>query len=91
MSDLRNSYVTQGDNNEIEDEQRVQFDQIIGKVIYTMPKFGKIVKLLKNKIFFTVSLICLIIFLIYDRRIMIRKEKRRKIRKEHEREINSGF
>ncbi len=56
-----------------------------------MPKFGKVVKLLKNKIFFTVSLICLIIFLIYDRRIMKRKEKRRKIRKEHEREVNSGF
>ena len=88
LSDLRNAYITQGDNNEAEDEQKVEYEQILGKVIYTMPKF---VKLLKNKIFFTLALTSLIAFLIYDKRVMKRKEDRRRIRKEHERETESGF
>ena len=42
-----------------------------------MPKFGKIVSILKNKIFFSFCIITLISILIYDIRVKERKISRK--------------
>lgn len=85
------AYITQGDNNEDPDEEVVRYDAIIGKVVYTMPMFGKLVKILKNKIVFTSSLIFLILVLVYDIRVTNRKKERKNIRKEYENKSDFYF
>ena len=90
-SDLGNSYVTKGDNNEQEDDEIVTYDMIIGKVVYTMPKFGTLVALLKNKLFFSTCIVVLILIILYDIRIRKRKEERKIIREKYEKKSDFYF
>ena len=82
---LLRAYITKGDNNEEVDDFHVMYDQIIGKVVYVMPKLGILVGLLKNKIFFGMCIIVLILIVIYDRynknKILQRKKTREKYNK----------
>ena len=82
---LLRAYITKGDNNEEVDDFPVMYDQIIGKVVYVMPKLGILVGLLKNKIFFGMCIIVLILIVIYDRynknKILQRKKTREKYNK----------
>ena len=91
MDNLKNAYITKGDNNDLEDEETVQYDMIIGKVVYTAPKLGKLIKLLKNKIFFAFSILILIIVLIYDRRLIKRNQERKEIREKYEKKSDFYF
>lgn len=91
LADMRNAYITKGDNNDLEDEEVVKYNMIIGKVVYTAPKLGKLIKLLKNKIFFYFTIIILILILLYDRRVMKRKEKRKEIRERYEKKSDFYF
>lgn len=85
------SFVTKGDNNEIEDEESVTSDRVIGKVICTMPRLGKLVSILKNKVFFSFCIICLIAILLYDIRVKNRKISRKIIREKHEKKTDFYF
>ena len=82
---LLRANITKGDNNEEVDDFPVMYDQIIGKVVYVMPKLGILVGLLKNKIFFGMCIIFLILIVIYDRynknKILQRKKTREKYNK----------
>lgn len=84
-SGLVNAYVTKGDNNTETDEFLVTYDQIVGKVVYVMPKLGSFVNLLKNKLFFASCIIFLVFVVIYDRynknKILQRKKTREKYNK----------
>ena len=42
------AFITKGDNNDAVDEQLVEYDDIIGKVVLTLPKLGAIMALLKK-------------------------------------------
>jgi signal peptidase len=42
-------FITKGDNNKIEDDGFVEENQIIGKVIFTIPKIGKLVMYIQEK------------------------------------------
>lgn len=84
-------FVTKGDSNNIEDETIVRYDQVIGKVIITMPKFGKLIKLLKNKIFFCSCVIILVTILIYDIRVKKRKIYRKIDREKYEKKSDFYF
>lgn len=79
---LLRAYITKGDNNEEPDEFPVTYEQIVGKVVYVMPKFGAFVNLLKNKLFFAMCIIFLVLIVIYDRynrnKILQRKKTREK-------------
>lgn len=82
---LLRAYITKGDNNEEVDEFPVTYDQIVGRVVLVMPKLGAIVGLLKNKIFFGMCIIFLVLIIIYDRynrnKILQRKKTREKYNK----------
>lgn len=90
-SNLQNAYITQGDNNETPDEDVVTYEMIIGKVIYTMPNFGNILKLLKNKVFFTLCIIVLVLIILYDRKQKQKKIQRKLIREKYEKKSDFYF
>lgn len=84
------AFVTQGDNNEVSDDGYVTSEQIYGKVIFSIPKIGKIVEYIQNqKGFLQVAIIVTIIFILIcmndekkNRRKMIRRKY--EIKKERE-------
>lgn len=91
LSDLQNAYITKGDNNETVDEEIVRYEDIIGKVIYTMPNFGNVLVIFKNKIFFASCITILVLITLYDMRIKKRKQERKIIREKYEKKSNFYF
>lgn len=89
--DLQRAYVTKGDNNTVKDDETVEYKYIIGKVIYTMPKFGIVMKLLKNKIFFAFCILVLIVIIYYDNRLKKRKLDRKLVREKYEKKSDFYF
>ena len=85
------SFVTKGDNNEVQDDEIVKYNSVVGKVIYTMPKFGSVVKILKNNFFFGFCIVLLIAILLYDIRIKNRKISRKLTRKKYEKKSEFYF
>ena len=78
-------YTTKGDNNNVEDSEKVKFSEIIGKQIITIPYLGKIINALENKVIFLV--IVLIILILYFLRIkQIEKKENRREKKKIEEE-----
>lgn len=84
-------FITKGDSNDIEDENIVTENRVIGKVILVMPKFGKFVSILKNKLFFCTLIIALIATLLYDIRVKKRKISRKLIREKYEKKSDFYF
>lgn len=91
LSDLQNAYITKGDNNDTVDEEIVKYDMIIGKVVCTMPKFGTIIKLLKNKVFFSACILVLILIIIYDKKQKQKKIERKITREKYEKKSDFYF
>lgn len=91
LSDLQNSYITKGDNNENVDEKIVRYEDIIGKVIYVMPNLGNMFALFKNKYFFIGCITVLVLVTLYDLRVKKRKIERKKIREKYEKKSNFYF
>lgn len=60
-------YITKGDNNNVQDEQVLRFDQIEGKLVIKIPQLGKMVASFKNGII--IVLVLLISAIIYLNRI----------------------
>lgn len=83
-------YSTKGDNNTVEDLEKVEYSEIKGKAVLTIPKLGKLIQFLNNKIVFLV--IILIILLLYFWKIHIheKKEIRREKKKIEEEKRNKG-
>lgn len=78
-------YTTKGDSNEVTDIEKIEFNQIEGKYVGKIPKIGKILTLLKNKLIFSIILILLIISYILQRKNIQRKIKRKEKRQKYER------
>lgn len=74
-------YITKGDNNNVQDEKALQFEDIEGKVVMKIPYFGKIVTTLKNGI--VIILVILIFLIMYLNRI--NKNEKSKIRRKKKR------
>ena len=77
-------YITQGDANNIEDENKISFENVEGKYICRIPKVGKIVLVLKNRNTLTIVLALLISSYIIKQRIDNKKIKRANERIEYE-------
>lgn len=80
-------YVTKGDNNNLEDVERISYNNIEGKHVLTIPYIGKIIKLLENRIIFLVIILMILILEFYKISIKEKKENRRE-KKEIENEKN---
>ena len=84
LSNMQKAYRTKGDNNEIEDEEIVEYEDIVGKVVYVLPSVGSAVHILKNKVFFSGCIVILLLLVLYDLRIKRRKLDRKRIRERYE-------
>ncbi|MBO5413561.1 MAG: signal peptidase I [Clostridia bacterium] len=79
--DGNKQYVTKGDNNNIEDLEKVSYQEIEGKKIVKIPVLGKVVMLLQDEVY--IILIAIIILLIYlhtqktEEKEIIRREKKK--------------
>ncbi len=82
-------FTTKGDNNNIEDEEKITFDNIRGKVSFTIPFVGKIVLALQDRIILlTVLLILLILCFMKINKNERRDNRRAKKKNEEERYKN---
>lgn len=78
------TFVTKGDNNEVDDDGFVHSDQIYGKVIFNIPKLGKIVKYIQDQNGFMYSAVLVIIIFILICMKDEKKNRRKMIRKKYE-------
>lgn len=85
------TYITKGDNNEQPDSYPVTYEQIVGRVVYVMPKFGAFVNLLKNKLFFTMCIAILILVVLYDRYNRKKVLQRKKVREKYNKKSDFYF
>ena len=73
-------YTTKGDANNIEDENKIKFENIEGKYIGKIPKIGKIILALKSKT--TLGIVLVVLILLY---ILEQKSNEKKIKRSNER------
>lgn len=90
-ADSRPAFITKGDNNAVEDNEVVKYEDIIGKVILIMPNLGLVFALLKNKLFFLCVIIILCGLLYFDHRSKERKKERKKDRERYEKKSDFYF
>ena len=73
-------YITKGEYNSFNDEEKVKFEEIEGKVIFKIPFLGKIFFFLSNKVVILLITILLYLMYIYIIKTQIKKKVRRKKR-----------
>lgn len=74
-------YTTKGDNNNIEDTFKINYENIDGKHILTIPYLGKLIQLLENKLVFLIILLIILIFMF----IQLQKQEKKDSRREKKR------
>ncbi len=80
-------FVTKGDNNKLQDEKKVSFNEVQGKVVLNIPKLGKIIEFMQNKIVLLVILLLILIILFLNILKSEKKEiRRRKLEIEKEKD-----
>ena len=78
------NFVTKGDNNEVEDVGFVHKDQIYGRVIFNIPKLGKLLNFIQNKEGFVRAAILVIIVFVLICMKDEKKNRRKMIRRKYE-------
>ena len=71
-------FITKGDNNNTEDLQKINFEEIEGKLVLVIPKLGKILSALENQIIFLVIILMILIICFFN----IQKQEKRDNRRE---------
>ena len=79
--DENGEYATKGDNNNIEDTFKINYDNIEGKHIMTIPYLGKIIQALDNKIVFLIITLIVLIFILITIQNQEKRENRREKKK----------
>lgn len=70
-------YTTKGDNNNIEDTFKIDYENIKGKHVLTIPYLGIIVQLLENKLLFLIVILITLIFMFVQLQNQEKKDNRR--------------
>ena len=74
------SYITKGDNNNLEDSEKITYDNIDGKYVLKIPFLGHIITFFQNQIIVLISLLVLLILCLvkmqFDEKKQIRREKK---------------
>lgn len=78
-------YTTKGDNNHIEDKEKITYEQIEGKYQFKINQFGIMIEILKSKMTLMI-LILIIIFIYLYKHNMERKRKKRKEKRNYYRQ-----
>lgn len=80
----QNVYTTKGDNNEVEDDEKIKHEQVHGKYLFKIKGIGKFAQdLQKNNVLISVVLI-IIIFVILKNGNDKKKETRKKVREKYD-------
>ena len=69
-------YTTKGDNNRSQDKEKISYEQVEGKYIFKISKFGYLLNILKNRYVLFILLIFLIFCLIHMAKVKQRKKNR---------------
>lgn len=80
----KNVYQTKGDNNNVEDSGTITDENIIGKVIFKIPKLGKLSLILQGRFEITVIVIIFLIYVVISRSRDKKKEERKETRIHYE-------
>lgn len=73
-ADQEKKYVTKGDNNEVNDIEEITYEQIIGTLVFKIPRIGNIILLLEDKIYVILLLNLALIIYINTRRVEEKKK-----------------
>lgn len=77
----KKQYITKGDNNEVEDGEKIELEQIQGKLVINIPGLGNLLKALENNIIVLVIILVILICCFIKILINEKKEKRREQRR----------
>lgn len=72
-----NNYITKGDNNNMEDSEKIVYENIEGKKLITIPYLGSLIMFLENRIVFLIIILILLILYFYKIQLQEKKEDRR--------------
>ena len=75
------TYITKGDNNNIEDSENIKYSAIIGKCILTIPYLGKIILVLENKLIILIIILIILILFFFKIQKQEKLENRREKKK----------
>ena len=75
------TYITKGDNNNIEDSENIKFSAIIGKCILTVPYLGNIISVLENKLIILIIILIILILFFLKIQKQEKLENRRETKK----------
>lgn len=74
-------YVTKGDNNNLEDVEKVKYDKIEGSKVLKIPYFGKIILLLQDEVYLILIIIIILLICLYlqksEEKNIIRRQKKK--------------
>lgn len=75
-------YSTKGDNNNVEDERKIGYDEILGRKVLRIPFFGKIIILLQDEVYIILIIILILLLYLHTQKLedkdRIRREKKEK-------------
>lgn len=74
-------YITKGDNNNIEDSEKIKYNDIEGMKIFVIPFLGKLILILRNKIYIVLFFLLILILWLYTVKIEKKKRTRREKKK----------
>lgn len=80
------TYVTKGDNNNVQDSDTVKYENIEGAYIAKIPHLGKLVIFLKNKIVIVSTILIFYLLYAHDLKVSEKERIRRRKRKKFEAE-----
>ena len=75
------TYITKGDNNNIEDSEHINFSAIIGKCVLTIPYLGNIISVLENKLIILIIILIILILFFFKIQKQEKLENRREKKK----------
>ena len=75
------TYITKGDNNNIEDTEKITYSKIEGKCVLTIPYLGKTILALDNKIIVLIIILIILILSFYKIQRYEKIENRREKKK----------
>ena len=74
-------YTTKGDNNNLEDKEKIDYSVIEGKNILVIPKLGYVINILENQIVFLFIVLIILILIFYKIKKQEKMENRREKKK----------